>query len=346
MASRYRVVVVGAGRMGGTIDDEVMGHPYITLPMSHGAAYAALPETELVGFADPILTKAQGLAARYSAPQAEADYRVLIARVRPEIISVCTRPGDRAEIIEFAVKAGVRAIYCEKPLCASMEDADRIVEACESAGVAFNMGTNRRFLPGYRRLREELAGGLLGDLRCVTANCAGRVLWSHSHAADMLLMLAGDPEVEFVQGHCEIDPADFDDNRTEEDPVVRMGYVRFRNGVDGYLTAAPGWDFDLHGTTGTLRTLNDLGEARLWKRSGRWNVLNEAAFPFLEQESAPLLIIRDLIRVLENGGETQNGVHLARRSQEIMMAMVESERQGGARVPLPLANRSLYVGRW
>src|SRR5690606_10682872 len=112
--------------------------------------------------------------------------------VRPEIVSVCTRPGDRAEIIEFAVQAGARAIYCEKPLCASMEDADRIVAACEWAGVAFNMGTNRRFLPAYRRLRKEVAGGLLGELRCVTANCAGNVLWSHSHAADMLLMLAGD----------------------------------------------------------------------------------------------------------------------------------------------------------
>ena len=141
-------------------------------------------------------------------------------------------------------------------------------------------------------------------------------------------------------------PADFEDNQTENDPAVWMGYLRFRNGIQGYLNAVPGCDYEVHGTGGVLQTVNDLAEARLWKRSGRWRLLEEAEFPSPEQASAPILIIRDLIHAMEKGGETLNGVLLARSSQEIMMGMVESERLGGARVPLPLANRSLYVGRW
>src|SRR5262245_38117344 len=98
MTTRYTAAVVGAGRMGGTIDDEVREHPGIVLPYSHGAAYAAMPEIRLIGFADVVLEKAEALARRYEAPHALADYRELIERERPGILSICTRPDTHAEI--------------------------------------------------------------------------------------------------------------------------------------------------------------------------------------------------------------------------------------------------------
>lgn len=343
---RYTAAVIGAGRMGGTIDDELEGHPAAVLPFSHGAAYASMPQVVLLGFADVELEKAEALSARYGAPVVYADYRELIDQERPEIVSVCTLPDSHAEIVEFAAGHGVRAIYCEKPLCASMAEADRIVAACETHGVKFNLGTNRRFLPGYQGLREVVASGGIGELQSIVANAAGRAVWQHSHSADTLLMLSGDPDVEFVQGTCDTDPADFDDNRTETDPVVRMGYIRFVNGVAGHITPAAGWDFDLHGTEGKIRTFNDMAACRMWKPEGRWGSLREVPFPEYPKDSAPVRIIRDLIHALETDGETLNGVRLARRSHEIIMGIVESHRQLGARVWLPLENRGLYVGRW
>jgi predicted dehydrogenase len=330
--------------MGGTIDDEVHGHPTLVLPYSHGAAYAAMPEIELIGFADVAVEKARALAARYAAPGAYADYRELIEQQKPEIVSVCTRPGSHAEIVEFAAARGVRALYCEKPLCASMEEADRMVAACERHGVKFNLGTNRRFLPSYRTLREVVRSGAIGKLQSIVAHCAGRVLWSHTHTSDLLLMLNGDSEAELVQGFCDTPPEDFEDNRIEQDPDLRMGYVRFRNGVDAHVVSASGWDFDLHGSAGKIRTLNDMAACKLWSAEGKWRDLQEVPFPDYPHESAPLRIIRDLIQAMETGGETENGIRLARRSQEIMLAMVESHRQHGARVSLPLADRGLYVG--
>src|SRR3712207_4825862 len=140
---RYTAAVIGAGRMGGTIDDQLAGDPAAVLPFFHGAAYASLPEIVLLRFRDVALEKAEALAARYGAPVVYADYRELIDQERPEIVSVCTLPDSHAEIVEFAAAHGVRAIYCEKPLCCSMVEADRIVTACETHGVKFNLGTNR-----------------------------------------------------------------------------------------------------------------------------------------------------------------------------------------------------------
>ena len=55
--------------------------------------------------------------------------------------------------------------------------------------------------------------------------------------------------------------------------------------------------------------------------------------------------IADIAEAIDTDRETQGSVHLARRSQEMLMGMIESHRLGGQRVALPMTNRSLYVGR-
>ena len=53
----------------------------------------------------------------------------------------------------------------------------------------------------------------------------------------MLLFLAGDPEVDFVQGTVVCNDSDWDDNRLNTDPAITSGYIRYANGVHGYNTA-------------------------------------------------------------------------------------------------------------
>jgi len=81
--SRYRAVIVGAGRMAGTIDDECLDYAACTLPYSHAAGYAAVPEVELAAFADLDLGKVRSLQQRYGVPGGYQDYREMIVRERP-----------------------------------------------------------------------------------------------------------------------------------------------------------------------------------------------------------------------------------------------------------------------
>ena len=48
----YRVGVIGCGRMGSTIDDEVQGNASVILPFSHTAAYMEEPRVHVVAAAD------------------------------------------------------------------------------------------------------------------------------------------------------------------------------------------------------------------------------------------------------------------------------------------------------
>ena len=86
-------------------------------------------------------------------PHLYEDYKEMIAAEQPDILSVATQPEHRAAIVIYAAEHGVKAIYAEKALAASLEEANAIAAACAANDVALNMGTNRRYGQCSRSLR-------------------------------------------------------------------------------------------------------------------------------------------------------------------------------------------------
>lgn len=344
---KYRACLIGCGRMGATIDDEVQGHPGSVhwLPYSHAAALRVQEKVAFVAVSDVVAEKVETIRRRYEVARGYTDYREMLEQERPELVCIATRPATHAELVRAAAESGVKGIYCEKPLCCSMAEADAMLEACQRHGVCFNYGTQRRYMQPYLQIRQLIQAGELGQVQAVIAHCGvGAALWSQTHTADMVLFLAGDAPVEYVQGIAQVEPADFADNRVNGDPGIPMGYARFANGVHGYFTAATGYEFEVSGTQGKLRSCDD-GSSVLWRRNRGGSLLEQVAFPAQPARSGTAAGLRDLIDALDTGRQTQGPLHLALRSQELVMGLVESERLQGARVPLPLQNRSLYIGR-
>ena len=337
MSKQYRACLIGCGRMGATIDDEVKDK----LPYSHAAGYMAVKNIALVAVSDVVAEKVKTIQKRYNVPNGYTDYREMIRAEQPDVVSIATRPATHAEMTLFAAENGVKGIYCEKPLCCSMEEADAMVRACEANGVKFNYGTNRRYTPMFWKMRELIESGEIGDLECVICHCgAGSAQWTHTHTSDMMMYLAGDPEVESVQGTVTYNDSDWEGNRLNTDPGLTMGYVKFKNGVHGYQLVAGGYEFEVSGSKGKLRTLqNGTGLQRRVQQGEPHRVEG------IPHESGTVNCIKDLLEAISTGRETRGNLQLARRSQEIIFGLIESHRQGGKRVTLPLANRSLYVGR-
>ncbi|MBM3242661.1 Gfo/Idh/MocA family oxidoreductase [Candidatus Poribacteria bacterium] len=337
MSKHYRACLIGCGRMGATIDDEVKDG----LPFSHAAGYTAVENVYLVAVSDVIPEKVENIQKRYNVPRGYTDYREMLQKEQPDIVSIATRPATHAEMTIFAAENGVKGIYCEKPLCCSMEEADAMVAACETNSVKFNYGTNRRYQPLYWKMRELIASGEIGELQCVICHCGvSAAQWMHTHTSDMMMYLAGDAEIEFVQGAITANASDWEGNRLNTDPGIPMGYVKFRNGVLGYQLAAGGYEFEVSGSKGKLRAF-DNGSTLQCRMSGKQPYLIAGIQP----DRGTVNCIKDLIQAISTGGETRGNIQLARRSQEMILGFVESHRQGGKRVTLPLENRSLYVGR-
>jgi predicted dehydrogenase len=195
-------------------------------------------------------------------------------------------------------------------------------------------------------MREIVESGEIGERRSVIAYTSGAALWGYTHAADMLLFFSGDSEVEYVQGNVEVDDSDFDDNRTEIDPPIVMGYVRFKNGTHGVSIPGSAYECEVECTDGTVRSLNNGNQFQLRKRTEASGGLEQIDFPNYERKSGTVGCIEDIVDAIDTGGETQGNIHLARMSTELTLGIVDSQRQKGAQVTMPMQNRDLYLGRW
>src|SRR5687767_4935341 len=219
-----------------------MGRPDMVLPYSHAAGYEACERTDLVAGADLRQEVLEAFGGRYDVPSSRlyTDYRAMIDREKPDIVSVATQPEQHAEVAIYAAEHGARAIYCEKPMCASLEEAERVAAAVEKHGVAFNMGTNRRWHPGYDAMREAIAGGELGKLQTLLIYSGGTLFNTTSHFFDLVQRLNGDEKPVWAQGYLFKGDAVLDGDEVIEDPASE-GMVGFANGVTAHVlrTAAP-----------------------------------------------------------------------------------------------------------
>jgi myo-inositol 2-dehydrogenase / D-chiro-inositol 1-dehydrogenase len=91
-----------------------------------------------------------------------------------DVVDICTPTGSHHEIAMAAVAAGV-GVVCEKPLAATVEEAEEIVAAAERAGVRLYPAHDVRFAPAFARLHELVAGGRLG------VGSVGRFFFSAYH---------------------------------------------------------------------------------------------------------------------------------------------------------------------
>jgi len=346
----YRAAVIGCSRMGGFIDNEVAGLPNHVPPYSHAAGFVACDRTDLVACSDVREDVMEQFGLRYNIPKSRqyTDYRAMIAQENLEIVSVATQPEPRAEIVIYAAEHGVKAIYAEKALSASVVEADAMVEALERNKVFLNLGTNRRWSTAYDKMKEILDSGELGKLKSLLIYNMGTLSNTGSHMIDLIMWLNHDEPAQWVQAHLPDSDSMFDGDLLYEDPRGE-GIIHFANGVTAYAMLTPrGVEFEAICEDGTIAALNDATEwivrRRLPDAQGRKN-LTLVESPVTMPTSSTLHLIEDLVHSLDTGEPSRCGIRNAAASNEILFAFIESHRRDGARVSLPLEHRTLRMQR-
>ncbi|MCU0722274.1 MAG: Gfo/Idh/MocA family oxidoreductase [Planctomycetes bacterium] len=127
MGGRLRVGVVGVGRLGSI----------------HARIYAELGTASLVAVADADPARAAEVAAKHGC-RAVGDWRALLGEV--DAVSVAVPTTAHAEVGCAFLEAGI-AVLVEKPMAASLAEADRLLEASRRRGVALQVGHVERFNP-------------------------------------------------------------------------------------------------------------------------------------------------------------------------------------------------------
>ena len=358
METKYRAAIIGTGRMGGLIEDEIPSGSF-SRPYGHFSAYAAIDEVEVVAVANRGAERLQRFSQRFGSTNTYLDYRAMIEKEKPDIVSVTTPSFARAEPIIFAAEHGVRGIYSEKGLCASLAEADRIRSALKANGVAFNWGAMRRHHDGFKRLRAAIERGDIGDPLFATMYVRTDLIKHHPHTLDLVAMMLGDPVPEWVEGRME-EPDDPDGPPTRQyprydaaghryepppgdeiaDPMVGFYRVGYRGGAEGHFVPRRGFDLDVYGTDGHAHAW-DNGELIFMHRSK--DDQTEQTFIRPRGESPTICTVRNIIRELETGEPTSGRIDITMQAVEVQFGVAHSHLQGGARVALPVADRSLYI---
>ncbi|MBX9392748.1 Gfo/Idh/MocA family oxidoreductase [Streptomyces sp. TRM72054] len=114
-------------------------------------------------------TAVRAAAERHGWAAAETDWRALITRDDVDLVDICT-PGDSHAEIALAALAAGKHVLCEKPLANTVEEAETMAAAAESAyerGQLAMVGFNYRRMPATALARRMVAEGRVGTLRHV-----------------------------------------------------------------------------------------------------------------------------------------------------------------------------------
>ena len=199
--SRYRAGIIGLGFIGGAdqVSGDALGQRVDNLDGTHLEALLKNSRIELVAGSSRDLGRRERFAAR-TGVKTYSDWQEMLASERLDIVSVATYAPVHADITVACVRQGVRVIFCEKPIATRLPDAERMLTACDAAGALLVINHQRRFNLDYRRLRDLIAAGGLGELTSVSLQWgSGRLGNVGTHIFDATQMLTG-RDVEAVSG--------------------------------------------------------------------------------------------------------------------------------------------------
>jgi myo-inositol 2-dehydrogenase/D-chiro-inositol 1-dehydrogenase len=194
MGERINVALIGAGLMGSFHAETLAWR----LPGARLAAIAD-PDEEAVGKVLAVLGREDIVY--------ESDLERVLANSEIQAVAIVTPGRTHPELIQAAAEAG-KAIFCEKPLGHSLDEADRALAAVSRRRTILQLGFQRRFDAGYQRVRRLVEQSTLGEVHLLRSNTrdpavppGGMVPWAIFletliHDFDALRWLAGSEAIE------------------------------------------------------------------------------------------------------------------------------------------------------
>jgi predicted dehydrogenase len=145
--------IIGPGGIAATFADSV--HKHTT--------------QKIVAVASQTPGKAEAFATPRGIPHAFSSYQELVSQPDVDVVYVATTHEFHKEHALLAISAG-KHVLVEKPLATNPADAHAVRDAAQAAGVLAMEAMWTRYIPQSDVMRQILADGFLGDIRCVLSD--------------------------------------------------------------------------------------------------------------------------------------------------------------------------------
>jgi UDP-N-acetyl-2-amino-2-deoxyglucuronate dehydrogenase len=334
----------------------------------HANAIADVRGARLVACCDTFPASADRLSAATGCT-AYHDLDAMLADPGVDVVTICTPSGAHLEPAVRAAEAG-KHVVVEKPLEITLKRCDRIIEACDKAGVLLGTIFPSRFHESSKLIKQAIDQGRFGRLTLGDSyvkwyrdqkyydSGAWRGTWKLDgggalmnqaiHSVDLLTWLMG-PVVEIRAL-----TATLAHQRIEVEDVAVAG-LRFENGALGTIEAStavyPGFlkKIEIHGSDGsavleeedirhwdfTKKTARD--RTLLDRMAGKTKTGGGAADPAAIGHHGHAALFQDFLQAIKSGKQPAVNGPEGRRSVEIILAIYKSAETGKA-ISLPLAS--------
>jgi predicted dehydrogenase len=363
--TKYRACVIGDTKHGG------YGHNLHLVWGLH-------PDVEVVALADPDDAGRAKRAAEAGAERTYADYRVMLEKEQPDLISIGPRwTVNHLQYIRDCTQIGAHGLM-EKPLSVDLVEADAIIEAVEAKDLRWAIGFNFRASPVIAHTRRLLIDeGLIGDILEIRSRgkedrrAGGEdLIVLGVHLFDMMVAFLGPPlwcsSSIMVDGR----PARPEDVREATEPLGPVVGTRlqatfgFQGGINGYFSSMQNkdgnggrWGMEIYGSKGVVTIRMTTVPQVFWWPEGSW-APKKAGDGWKTLPGMPEVtpgqskawqyqpIVEDLIAAIEEKRRPRVSLHDGRLGTEMIQAVNESHVQGGSQVRIPLQKRDHPLKRW
>ncbi len=144
--NKIKIAVAGLGRIGKIHLHNLCGN---------------FSEIEVVAVMD-LLDSSKETAEEYNVPLFQKDFDSLLSTPELDAVVICSPTDTHANYVIKAARAG-KHIFCEKPLDLSLEKVKEVLTIVGESEVKLMLGFNRRFDPEFRKIRELVMNGTIGD---------------------------------------------------------------------------------------------------------------------------------------------------------------------------------------
>lgn len=255
--SKVTIGIIGAGRIG----------------KLHATNLIRNRQVDLKWISDIYVDRMKNWANEIGITRVTSDYSDIINDPQVDAIFVCSSTNTHTDIIIEAAKAG-KHIFCEKPISFDLTQTIKAVETAEQEGVKLQVGFNRRFDRNFKRVRDLVREGKIGEPHVLKITSrdpepphkdyikvsGGMFMDMVIHDFDMARYLSGsDAEQVYVQAGVFVSP----DFAELGDVDTAVTVLTFKNGtigvIDNSRKAVYGYDqrAEVFGSGGCLTIKNE-----------------------------------------------------------------------------------------
>lgn len=332
-----------------------------------------VPGVELVAVADDDKAGLAAKAKSLGVEHAFLDYREMLDKVKPDVVTIAQRWVDKH--CEMVLECASRGIHMtmEKPLCATLAEADEMVAACERSHVKLALSHITRYSPLIEVVQGLIADGKIGRVLEFRGRGkedrrgGGEDTWVlGSHIMNLIRTFGGQPtwcfatvrengkpitKANVVEGNEGLGPLAGDAIAATygmpNDALAHFASVRNMAGKTARFALQICGSAGIIEVTSGYHPIVSYLDDPSWspvRGGGKWHPVSTNGIDQPEtrtdmgQGFANIVVAQDLLAAIEENRQPKCSVYEARAAVEMIVATFESQRVGGP-VPLPLVNR-------